>query len=119
MITTHAVLYAEAPEEARAFLRDVLDLQHVDAGDGWLVLALPPSEIGVHPAGLPAAPSERHELYLLCDDIDATMRELAAKGVELTSPVSDAGWGLLSTLRIPGGADIGLYEPRHPTAHRS
>lgn len=117
MITgTHAILYAEDPEKARTFLRDILELANVDAGDGWLIFKLPPAEIGVHPAGEPGLASGRHELFLLCDDLDATAAELRKKGVEFTSPVSDEGWGLLVMMRIPGGADIGLYQARHPTA---
>jgi len=113
MITgTHAIVYAEDAERARAFFRDVLDFPQVDAGGGWLIFKLPPAEIAAHPAET----GGRHELYLMCDDLDATIAELTAKGVEFTSGVTDAGWGLLTELRIPGGGKIGLYEPRHPKA---
>jgi catechol 2,3-dioxygenase-like lactoylglutathione lyase family enzyme len=111
---THAILYAEDADAARAFLRDVLGLAHVDAGGGWLIFHLPPAELGVHPTG---EASGRHELYLTCDDVEATMAELTAKGVEFTSPVTDAGFGLLTSFRVPGAGEIGLYEPRHPTAY--
>lgn len=115
MITgLHAIVYAEDADQARAFLRDVLGLGWVDARGGWLIFAAPPAEIAVHPADGPS--SGRHELYLMCDDIEATVVELAAKGVEFTSPVTDQGWGLLTTLAVPGGGDLGLYEPRHSTA---
>jgi catechol 2,3-dioxygenase-like lactoylglutathione lyase family enzyme len=116
MITgTHAIVYAEDADRARAFLRDVLGLKNVDAGGGWLIFPLPPAELGVHPAGTPD--SGRHELYFMCDDIAATVEELTAKGVEFTSEVSDQGFGLLTGLRIPGGGTIGLYQPRHPVAY--
>jgi catechol 2,3-dioxygenase-like lactoylglutathione lyase family enzyme len=118
MITgTHAIIYAEDAERARAFFRDVLDLPNVDARDGWLIFKLPPAELGVHPAGTPGAPSGHHELYLMCDDIEATVAELTAKGVEFTTPVQDQGFGLLTRLRVPGAGEIGIYEPRHPTAY--
>lgn len=114
IIGTHAVMYSVKPEADRAFLRDVLGFASVDAGDGWLLFALPPAEVGVHPVDEGA----RHELYLLCDDIKATMDELSAKGVDFTTPVSDQGWGLLTAIRLPGGGELGLYEPRHTTAIR-
>ncbi len=114
---THAIIYAEDAERARAFLRDVLDLPHVDAHDGWLIFRLPPAELGVHPAG-ESAQSGRHELYLMCDDIEATVADLAARGVEFTGPVQRLGFGLLTSMRVPGAGELGLYEPRHPTAHQ-
>jgi len=113
MITgAHAVLFSEDAEAVRALLRDALGFESVDAGGGWLIFALPPAEVAVHPAER----GGRHELYLMCDDIEATTAELAEKGIELARPVSDEGWGLVTALRLPGGAELGLYEPRHPTA---
>ena len=123
MITgTHAILYAEDAERARTFLAEVLGLANVDAHGGWLIFKLPPAELGVHPSGGPddpstGAPSGHHELYLMCDDVDATVAELTAKGVEFTGPVENQGFGLLTHLRVPGGGEIGLYQPRHPTAY--
>lgn len=115
MITgAHTIVYAADADAARAFLRDTLGLSHVDAGDGWLIFKAPPSELAVHPASPPG--SGTHELYLMCDDIEATVAELKAKGVEFTGEVTDAGWGLLTTLKVPGGGELGLYEPRHRTA---
>ena len=117
MITgAHAVVFTEDAEATRAFFRDVLELPFTDAGDGWLIFKLPPAELGVHPAGDPGPAAGRHELYLLCDDIEATVGELAAKGVEFTTPVTEQRWGLLTAMRLPGGGEVALYEPRHPTA---
>ena len=114
MITgTHAIVFAEDAEAARAFFADVLDLRAVDAGGGWLIFALPPAELACHPTS--PDDSGRHELYLMCDGIEATVAELEAKGVEFTSPVANQGFGLVTTLRVPGGGELGLYEPAHPT----
>ncbi len=123
MITgTHAIVYAADAEAARAFLRDVLEFPHVDAHDGWLIFKLPPAELGVHPAGdagdpSTGAPSGHHELYLMCDDIEATVADLEAKGVEFTGPVESQGFGLLTRLKVPGAGEIGLYQPRHAVAY--
>ena len=123
MITsTHAIIYAEDADAARAFLRDVLELPYVDAHDGWLIFKLPPAELGVHPAGKAGdpstgAPSGHHELYMMCDDIEATVADLTAKGVEFTGPVENQGFGLLTRVKIPGAGEIGLYQPRHATAY--
>ncbi len=107
----HAVVFAPDAEATRAFFRDVLGFPFADAGGGWLIFALPPAELAAHPTdGTPS-----HELYLMCDDVHATVAELTAKGVEFTEPVSDQGFGLMTAFRIPGGGEIGLYEPRHPT----
>ena len=118
MITsTHSIIYASDAEQARAFFRDTLGLPYVDAHDGWLIFKLPPSELAMHPESGPGAPGGRHELYLMCDDISQTVDELTAKGVEFTSPVTQASFGLLTSIRVPGGGEIGLYEPRHQTAY--
>jgi len=115
MITgAHAIIYTEQAEEVRAFIGDVLGFDSVDAGDGWLIFALPPAELAVHPTEGPS----HHELYLMCDDINATVADLKAKGVEFSQPISDQGWGLLTAVRLPGGAELGIYEPRHPVAAR-
>ena len=108
----HAIIYSPDAEQARGFFRDVLGLASVDAGHGWLIFALPPAELGIHPD----EGSGRHELYLMCEDIHAAVAKLKDKGVEFTGPVADQGWGLLTRLRIPGGGEMGLYQPRHPTA---
>ena len=104
----HAVLFSTEAEAARAFLADVLGLRSVDAGGGWLIFALPPAEVAVHPG------EPRHELYLMCDDLDATVAELAARGAETTGEVHEERWGRVTAIRIPGGGELGLYEPRHP-----
>ncbi|MGH2401615.1 MAG: VOC family protein [Candidatus Limnocylindria bacterium] len=109
MITgMHAILYSTDADATRAFLRDVLELSWVDRGDGWLIFAMPPAELAAHPANAP-----RHELFLLCDDVHVTVEALKAKGVEVTAPISDEGWGLLTAIAVPGAGSIGLYQPRH------
>jgi catechol 2,3-dioxygenase-like lactoylglutathione lyase family enzyme len=108
----HTIVYAEQPEEARAFFRDVLGFEGVDAGGGWLIFALPPGELAVHPA---MDGGTRHELFLMCDDVRATVAELEGKGVEFTAPVTEEPFGLLTRFRVPGAGEIGLYEPRHPS----
>ena len=112
MITgMHAIVFSPEAEKVRAFFGDVLGLSSVDAGGGWLIFALPPAELAVHPADGDA----RHELYLMCDSIDATLAELRDKGVEVAQGVTDQGWGLLATIRLPDGSEFPIYEPRHPS----
>jgi len=109
----HVILYSRDAEADRAFIRDTLGFPGVDAGGGWLIFKLPPAEIAVHPAeGEPT-----HELFLMCDDIEGLLAELTDKGVEPPSPVSDEGWGLLASIKLPSGADLALYQPRHPVAY--
>jgi hypothetical protein len=90
----------------------VLELPAVDAGGGWLIFVLPPGELAAHPAD----EDGRQELYLMCDDIEATVGELAGKGIEMARPIADEGWGLVTAIELPGGGELGIYEPRHPTA---
>jgi predicted enzyme related to lactoylglutathione lyase len=106
----HAIIFTPDPDGVRGFFRDVLGFTSVDAGGGWLIFALPPAELAAHPAG----DGPRYELYLMCDDIEASVEELKRKGVEFTRPISDEGWGLLTAFPIPGGGELALYEPRHP-----
>jgi predicted enzyme related to lactoylglutathione lyase len=107
----HAIIFSADAEGVRAFFRDVLELPSVDAGGGWLIFALPPAELAAHPDG----DGSRHELYLMCDDIGTTVEELKAKGVEFTREISDAGFGLMTALRLPDGGELAIYEPRHPS----
>lgn len=106
------ILYSGDAEADRAFLGKLLGLPAVDAGGGWMISQLPPGEVAVHPAESSGAV----ELYLVCDDVDATIAELTAQGVGFDGPVSDQRWGRLATIRLPGGGRLGLYEARHPTA---
>lgn len=109
----HLLIYSRDAAADRAFLRDVLGYPYVDDGHGWLIFKLPPAEVGVHPTD----GAERHEIYLMCDDVEATVAELAAKGVELVRPVTDAGFGRETAIRLPGGGELGLYQPKHKTAY--
>jgi catechol 2,3-dioxygenase-like lactoylglutathione lyase family enzyme len=114
MITgLHAIIYANNADKVRAFLRDVLGLKSVDAGHGWLIFAAPPTELAAHPTEEGGKP--HHELYLMCDDLEATMNELAGKGVQC-SAVTEARWGSITSIHLPGGGELGLYQPKHPTA---
>ncbi|HSK95326.1 MAG TPA: VOC family protein [Euzebyales bacterium] len=109
----HVIIHSNDAEADRVFVRDVLGFDAVDAGGGWLIFALPPAELAVHPTEAAGA----HELYLMCDDIAALVDDLAAKDVEIVRPVSDEGWGLLASFRLPSGAVQSVYQPRHPVAH--
>ena len=111
IIGTHALLYTSEPERVREILRDLFEWQHVDAGDGWLIFRMPPAEVGVHPAETGTT-----ELTLMCDDLAATIDELRGKGLEISGEPNDQGWGITTTLVLPGGLNMMLYEPRHPTA---
>ncbi|MFC0438397.1 VOC family protein [Kutzneria buriramensis] len=114
MITAvHTLVYATDADAARAFFRDVLEWPNVDAHDGWLIFRTGPSELGVHPAD--GAPS--HEISLMCDDLDATMAELAAKGAEFTGEPEARAFGRTVAMKVPGAGDILLYQPRHPVAY--
>jgi len=142
----HTMFYSSEPEELRAFLRDKLGFPFTDVGDGWLIFDLPEADMGCHPAaadeqpadssggeaggeagdeagneagdGGHGAPAGTHDVSFYCDDIEATMAELEAKGVEFTSPVVDAGFGLITRFRMPGGVEVQLYEPRYTKGDR-
>jgi hypothetical protein len=117
IIGSHMLLYSSEPEALRAMLRDVFGFTHVDAGHGWLIFALPPAELGVHPAdSATLAAGPRHLVALMCDDIHSTVRELRDKGVDVRGEPVDQGFGVTVMLALPGGADVMLYEPRHPLA---
>ena len=114
MITAvHTLVYADDPDAARAFFRDVLEWPHVDAHDGWLIFRTGASELGVHPTdGRPS-----HEISLMCDDLDATMAELTAKGAEFEGDPQDRAFGRTVMLKVPGAGAMMVYQPRHPTAY--
>jgi len=107
----HVIIYSKDAEADRAFFRDILDFKSVDAGHGWLIFALPPAEAAVHPAEDGSA----HELYLICDDLEAEMAALKAKGV-VFAKVETPRWGSVTKITLPGGGQVGLYQPKHPTA---
>ncbi len=107
----HIIIYSKAAEADREFFKDVLGFHSVDAGHGWLIFELPPSEVAVHPA----EENNQHQLYLMCEDLETIMAALHAKGIQCTD-VQQPPWGSLTTIRLPGGGDLGLYQPNHPTA---
>jgi predicted enzyme related to lactoylglutathione lyase len=112
MITgAHSIILTKNADAVRAFLRDVLEFPSVDAGDGWLIFALPAAELAAHPAD----DASHHELYLMCDDIHSTVAELQGKGVEFSRPISDERWGLITAIKMPDGGELRLYQPKHPT----
>lgn len=111
----HVILYSRDADADRDFIRDALGFAHVDAGRGWLIFALPPAEVAVHPTdGEPVA-----EFYLMCDDLAATLAALADRGVEVARPPRTERWGVVASIRLPSGAELPLYEPAHPVAHGS
>jgi predicted enzyme related to lactoylglutathione lyase len=105
----HTIIHTSDPEADRAFFRDVLGFEHVDAGGGWLIFALPPSEVACHPSE-----QARNELYLMCDELDGTIAELRDRGADVSDDISEERWGRLASIRMPGGGELGLYEPHHP-----
>jgi catechol 2,3-dioxygenase-like lactoylglutathione lyase family enzyme len=117
----HILLYSKDPDADRAFFRDVLQFRAVDVGHGWLIFALPPAELAVHPGDGDFVQSHAEHamlgavVYLMCDDLAGLIRTLEGKGVTCTE-VSQAPWGAKTTIRLPSGGEIGLYQPSHPTA---
>ena len=117
MITgVHALMFSDRADRLRAFFRDVLGLPNVDAGHGWLIFGLPPSELAVHPSD-PQSP--RVDVYLMCDNITATIAELAEKGVECDGPIREERWGRVTAIHLPDGGRLGHYEPTHPRPRQS
>ncbi|HEY1577012.1 MAG TPA: VOC family protein [Terracidiphilus sp.] len=108
----HLVLYSCDAEADRAFFRDKLGFQHVDAGHGWLIFKLPPGEAAVHPSET----NDRPELFFMCDDLKSELAGLHQKGVEFEGELSEARWGLIAKIKLPGGGQVGLYQPKHPKA---
>lgn len=107
----HIIIYSKDADADRSFFKDVLELDSVDAGGGWLIFALPPAEVACHPG----KENNQHELYLMCQDLKATMTALAAKGIACDE-VQNPPWGSLTNITLPGGGKLGLYQPKHPTA---
>jgi hypothetical protein len=105
---THSIIYSTNPEKDRAFLRDVLKLPHVDVGGGWLIFALPPSEVAVHPSN----ENSVHELYFMCDDINYFIQEMSKHDIKCGA-VENQGWGLLTQIELPAGGKLGVYQPLH------
>ena len=108
IIGAHSIIYSVNPEADRAFLRDVLRLSHVDVGDGWLIFGLPPAEVAVHPS----SNNDVHELYLMCEDVEALVGEMQRHGISCAA-VEDLGWGIRTHVMLPGGGQLGIYQPRH------
>ena len=114
---THLLLYTSEPEALRAMLREVFGFTSVDAGDGWLIFAVPPAELGVHPAEGPDFESgTRHAVSFMCDDIRATVADLRGRGVRIDGEPEDQGWGISVMMTLPGNCQVQLYQPRHATA---
>jgi len=111
IIGAHVIVYSKNADADRAFFRDVLGFKSVDAGHGWLIFALPPAEAAFHPD----EENDRHELYLMCDDLKTEMSALQKKGVTC-SDIQEARWGSITRIQLPGGGTVGLYQPKHPTA---
>ena len=108
IIGAHSIIYSTNPDADRAFLRDVLKLNHVDVGGGWLIFGLPPAEVAIHPAD----ENDVHEFYLMCDDVQALITEMQKHDIPC-SPVHEQDWGLLTQVTLPGGGKLGIYQPRH------
>jgi hypothetical protein len=104
----HSIIYSKNPEADRTFLRDVLHFPSVDVGGGWLIFGLPPAELAVHPG----EKNDVHELYLMCDDVEALIAEMKKRNIEC-SPIHNQGWGMLTQITLPGGGKLGIYQPRH------
>jgi len=112
-VGAHVILYSGHAEADREFIADVLGLPHVDAGAGWLIFRLPPAEVAVHPSD----GDERHEFYLMCEDIEALFDKLADAGVEVSREITEARWGRLAGIPLPSGARLPVYQPLHPVAY--
>jgi hypothetical protein len=108
IIGAHSIIYSTNPDADRAFLRDVLKLTNVDVGGGWLIFGSPPAEVAVHPHDK----NNVHEFYLMCDDVEALIAQMKKLNIAC-APVQNQGWGLLTRLTLPGGGDLGIYQPRH------
>jgi hypothetical protein len=117
IIGAHVLLYSSEPEAVRSILREVFGWHHVDAGEGWLIFALPPAELGVHPAEGPTYESGvRHQFTLMCDNLERTIAHLRERGITIKGEPEDEGWGITVIMSLPGGPDVTLYQPRHAVA---
>ncbi|MEU6136376.1 VOC family protein [Nocardioides sp. NPDC047086] len=124
ILACHTLVYSDDPGATRAFFRDVLQLPHIDEGDGWLIFATGPSEMGIHPTGgthegRDYSSPRHHQISFICDDIEATKAELEARGAIFDGDVADHGYGLVAMVRVPGADDVQIYQPRHRTAYDS
>jgi len=108
----HTLIYSKDAKRAREFFKDVLELPSVDAGEGWLIFALPPAELAIHPT----EGKSYHELYFMCEDIKETTDKLKKKGIKIIDPITDRGWGLVTRIKLRSGDEFGLYQPKHPAA---
>jgi hypothetical protein len=111
----HSLIYSSDPDATRGFLRDALGWPSIDAGGGWLIFKTPPSEVGVHPTGEDDVP--HHQIALMCDDLEATLAELGAKGIEPVDPVRHEDFGITTSIAVPGAGSMMLYQPLHELAH--
>jgi catechol 2,3-dioxygenase-like lactoylglutathione lyase family enzyme len=109
----HVIIYSKNAEADRSFFKDVLGFNSIDAGHGWLIFALPPSEVACHPGD----ENTEHEFYLMCDDLKSTISALAAKNVRCSDP-QELPWGVLTKIKLPGGGELGLYQPKHPRPNK-
>ena len=115
MVTgSHVIVESADPEADRAFVRDVLGFDSVDAGGGWLIFSLPAAELAFHPGA-----NDRHQLYLMCEDLDATLAGLRQRGVKVSDEVSEQRWGRIGSFQLPGGGELSIYEPHHPSPKQS
>jgi catechol 2,3-dioxygenase-like lactoylglutathione lyase family enzyme len=113
LIAAHLIAFADDADAVRRFFSDVLELPSVDAGDGWLIFAMPPTELAVHPGGGWGEREGGQRLFLVCDDIESTVAELKERGVEFTDEITREDWGLMTMLKVPGHGEVGLYQPTH------
>ena len=108
IIGAHSIIYSKDADKDRDFLKDVLNFPHVDVGGGWLIFGLPPAEVAVHPHN----ENDVQEFYLMCDDVEALVADMAKRGVATTA-IQNQGWGMLTQVTLPGGGKLGIYQPRH------
>ena len=113
----HVILYSKDPEADRKFFRDILEFSYVDAGHGWLIFALPPAEVAIHPGKSTGKHEEMHSLFLMCDNLNSTVKSLKRRKVNCKI-IHEQRWGKIAMITLPSGAELGLYQPKHPVAHK-